>query len=127
MAHRQLKIAWQRCLSGEALLPQDIDPIADQLGVAKSWLSAELVRHRFFGQLADCVDQQAKTVWRQRWPLVDINCAIAGLRQRLRKIAQEQAKLARISQAGTAQRDTPKHDVSAAGTALKKSREHRLP
>ena len=127
MARRQLKIAWQRCVSGETLLPQDIHPIADQLGVAKSWLGAELVRHRFFGQLAECVDQQAKTAWRQRWPLVDIDSAIAGLRQRLRKIAQEQAKLARINQAGTAQRYTPKRDVSAAGTALKKSREHRLP
>ena len=126
-ARRQLKIAWQRCMSGEALLLQDINPIADQLGVAKGWLRAELVRHRFFGQLAECVEQQAKAVRRQRWPLVDIDSAIAGLRQRLRKIAQEQAKLARISQAGTAQRDTPKYDANAAGTALKKSHEHRLP
>ncbi len=126
-ARRQLKITWQRCASGEKLFPQDISLLASQLGITRNWLETELAQHRFFGQLAERVEQQSKAVWRQRWPLVDIDSAIAGLRQRLRKIAQEQAKLARISQAGTARRCIPKHGVNAAGRALKKSHEHRLP
>ncbi|MGB3298269.1 MAG: glycosyltransferase [Phormidesmis sp.] len=117
IARRQLKITWQRCMSGEALLTQEINLLAQQIGIAEGWLAAELVQHRFFGQLADSVAQQAKLVWRQRWPLVDINSAIAGIRLRLRKIAQEQAKLARISQADTARRGIPKDDTGAEGIA----------
>jgi glycosyltransferase involved in cell wall biosynthesis len=129
LGRRQLRITWQRIMNGETLIVQEMHALAHQLGVTKSWLIHELNQNSFFGQLAERVkaQQQAEGIWQQRWPLVDIGSAIASLRLRLRKIAQEQAILARISQVDTAGCNTLNSGADSVDTAIKKScAHHRL-
>ncbi len=126
LARRQLRITWQRVMSGEMIAKPEMRALAHQLGVSASWLADELNQNGFFGQLSERVEarQQAECIWQQRWPLVDISSAVISLRLRLRKIAQEQAILARISQADTALYNSRSSVAAAVGKALKKSCEH---
>lgn len=126
IARQQLRITWQRLMSGEKIIAQEMRALAQQFGVMASWLSDELAQNGFFGELAERVEarQHAEGIWQQRWSLVGISDAIASLRLRLRKIAQEQAILARISQVDTAVCSTLSSGADSLDIAIKKSHAH---
>ncbi|GAA4010077.1 glycosyltransferase [Hymenobacter fastidiosus] len=83
---RQVRQLWQT--AAPSVLPPRILPdaatqqVALRLGVAGADLSRQLLRTTTFGELWEWVQQeQSRTGWPQRWPLVPLSQAVAELRR----------------------------------------------
>ena len=77
-ARRQLRQLWSKVWEGCILMQSDLSQLAQAYSVDKSWLSAELSKHRTFGALLEQVYRQGD--WQRQWPLVSIQQTIQDLR-----------------------------------------------
>jgi hypothetical protein len=84
-ARRQLRDLWRRVVSGYRHTVMDVNLYANTLGVSAQWLSTELQQPQAFDLLCDRIEarQQQEDIWQHRWPLVDLERAIADLTARL--------------------------------------------
>jgi glycosyltransferase involved in cell wall biosynthesis len=84
-ARRQLRHLWRRVAAGYRHTVMDVNLYANTLGINAHWLSAELKQLQPFDLLFERIGmrQQQEGIWQQRWPLVNLECAIADLTARL--------------------------------------------
>ncbi len=89
---RQLRDLWRRILSGYQHTAKDAHFYASTLGICSQWLWAELTQPQSFDLLFERVEvcQQQAGVWQQRWPLVNLEQAIADLSARLQDLRLQQ-------------------------------------
>ncbi len=89
---QQLRRLWRRVVQGYRHSAKDVSACANALGVGAQWLWAELSRAHSFELLFERieVEQQRDGVWKQRWPLVKIERAIADLSLRLQELRPQQ-------------------------------------
>jgi Glycosyl transferase family 2 len=85
---RQLRELWRRVLHGSQQPTEDVSTAASTLGICANWLWAELTQPQSFDLLFERVEvrQQQDGVWQQRWPSIDLEQAIAELRERLQSL-----------------------------------------
>ena len=96
-SRRKLRSLWQRALHGHQLSFQEIEPLANKLGVGDDWLLKELFRPQTFGGLFEQVTRHQQQNYPSRWPLIDIKTAIMELRQsRALRIEQGIVAFARV-------------------------------
>lgn len=86
-ARRQLRTLWCRILNGYQHTEKDIALSASTLGIDTQWLWAELTQPQSFELLFERIEarQQQDGLWQQRWPLVNLEQAIADLSIRVQK------------------------------------------
>jgi hypothetical protein len=80
-ARRQLRDLWQQTLAGYRHTVMDVNLYANILGVNAHWLSAEFKQPQPFDLIFERIEarQQQEGIWLQRWPLVELERAIADL------------------------------------------------
>lgn len=88
----QLRSIWSGILKGYAGDRQNIELLAQTLGVQTAWLAQELTQPHTFGLLFERIEQRQRHegIWLQRWSLVDIRQAIWDLRLYLESLRREQ-------------------------------------
>jgi len=79
-AYRELKLLWQRGLSGYQLNSKDVALSAGRLGIDRDWLTDAMAQSVSISALFERIEQQQQGAWQQRWPLVRIEQAIHDLR-----------------------------------------------
>lgn len=81
----QLRSLWQRILNGVQHTTTDVTLQAQTLGVCEHWLSTKLAQSKTFELLFEQVEQrqQQEGIWDKRWPLIELEQAIADLSIRL--------------------------------------------
>lgn len=89
----QLRSIWSSILNGYAGERQNIELLAQTLGVQTVWLAQELTQPHTFGLLFECIKQRQRHegIWLQRWSLVDIRQAIWDLRLYLEGLRRRQS------------------------------------
>lgn len=89
---KQLRSLWRRVVQGYRHTTKDVSACANILGVGAQWLWAELTRAHSFELLFERIaaQQQQDGVWKQQWPLVSIERAIADLNLRLHELRLQQ-------------------------------------
>jgi Glycosyl transferase family 2 len=89
---RQLRDLWQRILNGYQHTVKDVATYATTLGVCGQWLWAELTQPQSFDLMFERAEarQQQDGVWQKRWPLVNLEQAIADLSTRLQTLRPPQ-------------------------------------
>jgi len=76
---QKLRLWWQA--QGQLSCPDDIVQIAQNLLVDANWLTTEIEKCRFFGQLWEKVEEAiARGPWAEQWTPVSITTAIQDLR-----------------------------------------------
>jgi glycosyltransferase involved in cell wall biosynthesis len=92
---RQLRHLWHRILNGYQHTVKDTILYTSKLGISPQWLWAELTQPQSFELLFERIEarQQQDQIWQKRWPLVNLEQAIAELSARLQDL--------RIQQRGT--------------------------
>lgn len=96
---RQLRALWQRILQGYRHTAHDVSACANTLGIGAQWLWAELTQPQPFELLFERIEarQQQDGVWKQRWPLVNLEQAIADLSERLHELRPQQRRTAELN------------------------------
>jgi hypothetical protein len=96
---RQLRALWQRILQGYRHTAHDVSACANTLGIGAQWLWAELTQPQPFELLFERIEarQQQDGVWKQRWPLVNLEQAIADLSERLHELRPQQRRTAEFN------------------------------
>ena len=89
---RHLRDLWRRTLNGYQYTAKDVANYAHTLGVCGQWLWEELIQPQSFDLMFERVEacQQQNGVWQQRWPLVNLEQAIADLSTRLHTLRPQQ-------------------------------------
>jgi Glycosyltransferase like family 2 len=89
---RQLRDLWRRILNGYQHTAKDVGAYANTLGICAQWLWEELTQPHSFELLFERVEarQQQDGIWQRRWPLVNLEEAIADLNLRLQKLRPQQ-------------------------------------
>lgn len=89
-ARHQIRTLWWQTLAGSPPQPSDVAPIAEHLAISEDWLLQELTLLPSLGLLFRRIEhrQQTEAIWSVRWPLVNIESAIADLRLRLYHLRQ---------------------------------------
>jgi Glycosyl transferase family 2 len=85
---QHLRDLWRRILNGYQHSAKDVAAYASTLGVGAQCLWAELAQPQPFDLMFERVKthQQQYGIWQQRWPLVNLEQAIADLSARLQKL-----------------------------------------
>ncbi|WP_072044905.1 glycosyltransferase [Aliterella atlantica] len=76
----QLRSLWSSMLNGYRCDRQEIEVLAQTLGIQADWLAQELRQSQTFNVLFERIEHQQAGIWAQRWGLVDIKQAIWDLR-----------------------------------------------
>lgn len=92
----RLRSIWSSILDGYQCDRQEIEVLAQTLGVQNKWLALEVMQSQTFNLLFERVEQhqQQAGIWEQRWGLVDIKQAIWNLRLYLDRLRQEKRAIA---------------------------------
>lgn len=80
---RKLRLLWAGLLSGSEISLNEVEPLADRLGISANWLFDELRQNQPFGRLFDRVTQHHQHNYLSRWQPIDMMTAIGELRQYL--------------------------------------------
>ncbi len=85
---QHLRDLWRRILNGYRHSAKDVATYANTLGVSTQWLWAELIQPQSFDLMFERVEtrQQQDGLWQKRWPLVNLEEAIADLSIRLQRL-----------------------------------------
>ena len=92
---KQIRVLWQRVLSGYQIQMNDVTSVALAMGVAERWLLSELKQSQTVGFLLERIDQEQaqEGSWKARWGLVELEQAIASLRRRTDLLYREKPLL----------------------------------
>lgn len=84
----ELRQYWQTATAGKSFVKDNLQYLAEILGVHESWLRTELHLSETFGRLRQNIEQKQREngLWRVRHSLVPIKKAIADLRLRLENL-----------------------------------------
>lgn len=95
-AQHELRLLWQRCLSGDEPTPEEAALPANRLGINCDWLMHELSQHASLGALYEAIEQRQEQegIWQKRWSFVRIEQAIYDLRLLLAPLRSQSNKFA---------------------------------
>lgn len=82
-SRRKLRSLWQRILQGHVLNVAELEPLARNLGISAGNLLYEMNQHHTFGQLLEEVNSYQQNSCLIPWQRVDINTALAEIRQKI--------------------------------------------
>lgn len=94
-ARKQIRVLWQQVLSGYQIQMDNVTSVAIAMGIAERWLLNELKQSQTVGFLLEQIDQKQaqEGIWKARWELVELEQAIASLRQRTDLLYREKPLL----------------------------------
>lgn len=89
---RQLRDLWRRILNGYQHTAKDVVTYANTLGICAQWLWEELTQLHSFELMFERIEarQHQDGIWQRRWPLVNLEEAIADLSLRLQMLRSQQ-------------------------------------
>ncbi len=79
----KLRSIWQQLLFDPKISVDEVDLVADKLGISTNWLFDELCQDYPFGRLFDRVTQCQQHHYLSRWQPIEVTIAIGELRQYL--------------------------------------------
>lgn len=86
----QLRTLWEKILCGHQPIDDEVQSMAQVLGISLDWLQHQLTQPQTLGLLLERIEQrqQQENVWAQRWLKVPIEQAIQQLRSELYRAKQ---------------------------------------
>jgi Glycosyl transferase family 2 len=97
---QHLRDLWRRILNGYQHSAKDVAAYASTLGIGVQWLWAELAQPQSFDLMFERVEtrQQQDGLWQKRWPLVNLEQAIADLNTRLQTFRSQRQQQPNVSE-----------------------------
>ncbi|MBE9009063.1 glycosyltransferase [Pseudanabaenaceae cyanobacterium LEGE 13415] len=86
----QVRVLWEKLLCGYQPTQDEIESMAQSLGISSNWLQQQLIQPQTLGLLLERIEdcQQQEQIWAKRWSKVSIELAIEQLRLELHRAKQ---------------------------------------